>query len=85
MKLASRGGAPFVLGRRFLAERMHPAVDVGVGVLVVVRQRVDHLPRFLRGRRVVQIDERHPVDAALQDREVGANGLDVETDNLVRG
>jgi len=69
---------------------MDPAVDVGVVAAVVVHNRVDDRIRRLRGRRAVEIDERRVVagtlagrlriaaDQPIEDREVGADGLDVE-------
>jgi hypothetical protein len=51
---------------------INAAVDVGVLGLVVAGNRVDHLPRLLRGRAVVEVDQRSAV-ALDEDREVGAN------------
>ena len=47
---------------RALAQHVHAAMDVGVVVAVVARDRVDHRLRLLRRRRVVEIDERLAVD-----------------------
>ena len=49
---------------------MHAAMDVGVVVLVIAHDRVDHRVRLLRGGRVVEIDQRRAVDLRVQDREV---------------
>ncbi len=57
---------------------MRGAVDVGVLVLVEVRNAVDHALRFLGRRGIVQPDQRPPVDALPQNREVAAHGMDVE-------
>ena len=38
---------------------------------------IDHLARHLARRRVVEIDERLAIDLELEDREVGADALDV--------
>ena len=48
------------------------------------RMRVDHLPRLLRRRRVVEIDERLAVHLLLQRRELGADRGDVERRTTVR-
>ena len=53
-------------------------MDVGVVVLVVVVDRLDHRARPLAGRGVVEIHERLAVDLLVQDREVAADALDVE-------
>ena len=68
----------FVGGRRFFAEAVDSPVDVRVVVLVVVDERVDHLPRLLRCRRVVQIDKRLAIHLPLQDREVLPNAMNVQ-------
>src|SRR5206468_9437830 len=57
---------------------MDGAVDVSVVVLVVVDERIDHLPRLLRSRSVVQIDKRLAIHLPLQDREILAYALNVE-------
>ena len=62
----------------FLGERMKPSVDVGVGLLVIVHQRLDHLARLLGGRRVVQVHQRLVVDAPREDREILADRGDVK-------
>src|SRR5579872_5049029 len=49
---------------------MHSAVDIGVVLLVVLRDAVDHRGRLLGGGRVVQIDQRLPMDEGFQDGEV---------------
>ena len=61
---------PLVGRRGALAEQVHAAVDVGVVLRVEARDRVDDRLRLLRGRRVVEIDERLAVHLLLQDREV---------------
>ena len=43
-------------------------------VFVKATERVDHLPRFLRGRGVVKIDQGISVNLLLQDRKVMADG-----------
>ncbi len=49
--------------RGFLAQRMDAAVNIGIQRFVIVALRLDHRARFLAGRRVVQIDQRAPVQA----------------------
>ena len=61
-----------------LAERVQAAVDVRVVRLVVLANRVNDRPRLLRGRRVVQVDERLVVDPLRQDREVGTDPRDIK-------
>ena len=61
-----------VIGRvGLLRERVHAAVHVRVVLAQVVGQRVDHDRRLLRGRARVEVDERPPVEAPREDREVG--------------
>ncbi len=55
-------------------------VDVGVLVLVEVGQPIDDRPRLLGRRRVVEPHELVPVDPLGQDREVGANLVEVKAD-----
>ena len=55
----------FVIARRLLAQVMHAAMDVGVLRGVIARDRVDHGLRLLRGRGVVQIDQRASVNLAV--------------------
>src|SRR5581483_6281658 len=63
---------------RLLAQLVDGTMDVGVVVLVVVHQRVDDLSRLLRGRRIVQIDQRPAVHLARKDGEVAPDASDVE-------
>src|SRR6185295_15313056 len=63
-----------VLGGRALAERVDPALHVGVLVLVEPRQPIEDDPRLLRGRGVVEIDERLPVKPLVQQRKIAAAG-----------
>ena len=57
---------------------MRRAVDIGIVVAVKVGSRVDDGLRLLRGRGVVEPDERVTVDALVQHREIAADGVDVE-------
>ena len=68
----------FVGFGRALAERVDAAMHVGVIVLVVARDRLDHGARTLARRRVVQIHQRLAVDGLMQDREVAADRFYVE-------
>ena len=63
--------------RRRVGEVVQAAVHVGVLEAVGVIHRLDHRARLLRRGAVVEIDERLAVDLAEQDREVGADALDV--------
>src|SRR3990172_9176171 len=56
--------------RRLFAQAVDGAVNVGVVMLVVADQRLDHLARLLRGRRVIEVDQRPAVDLAGEYREV---------------
>ena len=67
---------------RFDAEGVHAAVHVGVGVGIEVDQRVNDLSRLLGGGRVIEINQWSPIDLALEDREVGANAIDVQRAGL---
>ena len=63
-------------GRR-LRQVVDAAIDIGVLRRLVADEAVDHLARHLARRRIVEIDERLAVDLELEDREVGADALDV--------
>ncbi len=45
-------------------------MDVGVVVLVVVDDRIDHRPRLLRGGPVVQVDQRLAVHLLGEGGEI---------------
>ena len=60
------------------AERVDAAVDVRVRGGVEAGQRVEHRLRLLRRGGGVEVGERAPVDLAGEDREVGADRVDVE-------
>ena len=62
----------------FDAQGVHAAVHVGIGGGVEVNKRVDHLTGFLGGGGVVEIDQRPTIDQPLQDREIGADALDID-------
>ena len=58
---------------RARTQLVQAAMHVGVVVLVVVAQRLDHRARLLRRGRVVEIDQRLAVHLFVQDREVLAD------------
>ncbi len=59
----------------FLREAVHPAVDVGVVLLIVLVQGFENPPRLLGGRSVVQVDKVFAAHLAPQDRELRAHFL----------
>ena len=61
-----------------LAQLVDAAMDIGVGVLVVVFQAHDHPPRLLRRSAAIQKRQRLAIDLLLQDRELAAQGQDIE-------
>lgn len=71
-----------ILIRRTIAQFMQAAMHIRIVTLVVAHESIDHLAGLLRGRGVVEIDERMAVDFLVQDREVlaklgpvGAHGV----------
>ena len=74
---AHRLARVLVAGGGGVGEKVQAAMDVGVFHLVGVVDGVEHRARLLRRGAVVEIDQRLAVDLAEQDREVGADGLDV--------
>src|SRR5215204_5877503 len=63
---------------RLLGERVNATMDIGIGGLVVVNERLDHLSRLLRGGGVVEIDETAPVDASRQDGKIRTDTRDIK-------
>src|SRR5687768_17433105 len=63
----------FVEGRGLLGQAVDTAVDVGVVLLVVLVEGVQHLPRFLGGRGVVEVDELLFAHPTIQDGKVSAH------------
>ena len=51
---------------------MNTPVHIRVVFPVISRNFVDYAGRMLRGRRIVQVDGRKPVDLLIQDREVAS-------------
>ena len=64
---------PFVEGRGLLGQAVDTAVDVGVVLFVVLVEGVQHLPRFLGGRGVVEVDELLLAHPTIQDGKVSAH------------
>ena len=58
---------------------MHAAMDVGAIHFVEMPQGVDHRRGLLRGGRAVQVHQRLAVDVLLEDREILADLLHVES------
>ena len=69
-------GALVVLGGP-LGEDVDAAVDVRVAGLVDVIHRVEHRPRLLGARGVVEVGDRPAPDLLPEDREVGADLVEV--------
>ena len=65
------------IGGGEVAQVVEPAMDVGVFLSVGALNGVEHGSRLLRRGAVVEIDERLAMDLLRQDREVGADGIDV--------
>ncbi len=59
-------------------EGVHAAVDVGVRLLIVVGDGIDHLPGLLRGRSVIQINQWMIVYFSGQNRKICADSRDIE-------
>ncbi len=62
-----------------LAQLMHAAVDVGAIHFVELDDGVDDGARLLRGGGVIEINERLAVDGLLEDGEILADLLNVES------
>ena len=65
-------------GRGLLAQEVHAAVDVGVLLGVIASEGPDDRQRLLGSRRVVEVGQRTAAHRTSQDREVLAEGGDVE-------
>ena len=72
------GARALVELRRALAQQVRGAMDVGVGVAIVVVDRANHRLGLLARVRAVEIDERLAVHELAQDRKVGADSSDIE-------
>ena len=62
-----------------LAEFMNAAMDIGAVHFVKFHDSVDDRARFLRGGGVIEIDKRLAVDGLLEDGEILADLLDIES------
>jgi hypothetical protein len=65
---AMAGG--FEGGSGAVAQFVNAAVNVGIVLLVVIAQRIENGPRFLRGGGVIEVDQRIPVDLLVQNRKI---------------
>jgi hypothetical protein len=77
-KRATVSRAALVLGGGALAQPVDAAMHVGVLARVVAYQPIDDRLRLVRGRRVVEIDERTIARRTGEDREIAPHGRDVE-------
>ena len=66
-----------------LAQRMNATMHVGMIVLVITADRIDHGFGPLAGRGVVQVHQRLAIDVLMQHREVATNRGDVELSRCV--
>ena len=57
-------------GRGAVAQLVDAAVDVGIVAFVIVAQRVQDLDRLLGRCCIVQVDQRVPMHALVQSREI---------------
>ncbi len=64
------GARGFKRVRGAIAQFVDAAMDVGVVVLVIMHERVNHRARFLRRGGVVEINQRLAVDFLIQDRKI---------------
>ena len=64
------GARGFKRVRRAVAQLVDAAMDIGVVVLVIMHQRVNHRARFLRRGGVVEINQRLAVDLLIEDRKI---------------
>ena len=63
---------------RSAGEGVRGAVDIGIIATVKLRGRVNHRLRLLRGGRVVQPDQRFPIDELVQCGKIAAHAFNVE-------
>ena len=62
-----------------LAQLVHAAVNIRILGQVVVGDGVDHLPGFLAGRRVIQVNQWLAVDLHIQDGKILADASHIES------
>ena len=63
----------FKLVCSLLTEGMHAAMDIGVVLLVIVGNHIDHLGGCLGGSCIVEIDQWLPIDFARKYGKIGTN------------
>ena len=68
----------FIFLRRHLTQVMHATVNIGVLAGIVVLDSVYHLPRFLRCRPIVEINQRPTIYLPGQNRKVLSHLFNVE-------
>ena len=68
----------FQSDRRALGEDVHPAVCVGIARLIVRGHRIEHTPRFLSGRSVIEVHERVSVDCSIENGELPTDGGEID-------
>ena len=61
----------------FLAQIMHPTVDVAVLVQVIITLAVDDTQRFLCCCGIIEIDQRLAIDLLVEDRELSSYFVDI--------
>ena len=62
---------------RFLAQVMHPTVDIAVLMQVIVTLTVDDAQWFLCGSRIVEIDQGFAIDLLVEDGELASYFVDI--------
>ena len=60
-----------------LTQIMHTAVDIPVLLAVIAVNGLEHLARFLRGGRVVEVNQGASIDRRSENRKVRPEGLQV--------
>jgi hypothetical protein len=71
-ELRGTPASSFVCGCSAIAQLVNPAMDVCVIPFVVVPQRVNDCAWFLRRRRIIEINERLPMDFLVKDWEIAS-------------
>src|SRR5206468_3287872 len=69
----------FVSFSRARTQRMQPAMDIRVVVLVKIPKGFDHRARFLRSRGAIKIDQRMPVRPFAENRKILAKSIPIHT------
>src|SRR5262249_59644280 len=72
------GAYSFVGLRGSLAQRMHPSVNVGIVLRIKAADRLNHLPRFLRRGRVIEIYKWPSKKLLFKDGEVLSNPCNIQ-------